>query len=133
MGKVVPRESSRAPRCEASHPPEAHEDLGCGNRGSLAAGPLSSGCRPESSTAFTKGSWHGVSRMLHRKSGSASRRYLLTRRSVGGSGQEISPISTSAFSPLAHYGKAMVAVMVQGWLLGLLAHSRKNLRPGMLA
>jgi uncharacterized protein len=36
---------------------------------------------------------------------------------------------------LAHgfYGKAMLAVMLQGWLLGLLARWRKNLRPGMLA
>src|SRR6266850_5147827 len=36
---------------------------------------------------------------------------------------------------LAHgyYHEVMVAVMVQGWLLGLLAHWRKNLRPGMLA
>ena len=36
---------------------------------------------------------------------------------------------------LAHgfYGKAMLAIMVQGWLLGLVAYWRKNLRPGMLA
>jgi len=36
---------------------------------------------------------------------------------------------------LAHgyYGKIMVVVMVQGCLLGLLAHWRKSLRPGMLA
>jgi len=36
---------------------------------------------------------------------------------------------------LAHgfYGKAMLAVMVQGWLLGLLVHWRKSLLPGMLA
>jgi membrane protease YdiL (CAAX protease family) len=36
---------------------------------------------------------------------------------------------------LAHgfYGKAMLAVMLQGWLLGLLAYWRKSLRPGMLA
>jgi len=36
---------------------------------------------------------------------------------------------------LAHgfYGKAMLAVMLQGALLGLLAHWRKSLRPGMLA
>ena len=36
---------------------------------------------------------------------------------------------------LAHgfYGKAMVAVMVQGSLLGVLAYWRKTLRPGMLA
>jgi uncharacterized protein len=36
---------------------------------------------------------------------------------------------------LAHglYGKAMIAVMMQGWLLGLLAYWRKSLRPGMLA
>ena len=31
------------------------------------------------------------------------------------------------------YGKAMVAVMVEGCLLGLLAYWRKSLRPGMLA
>jgi membrane protease YdiL (CAAX protease family) len=36
---------------------------------------------------------------------------------------------------LAHgfYGKAMLAIMLQGWLLGLLAQWRKSLRPGMLA
>ena len=36
---------------------------------------------------------------------------------------------------LAHgfYGKAMLAVAVQGWLLGLLVYWRKSLRPGMLA
>ena len=36
---------------------------------------------------------------------------------------------------LAHgyYHKMMVVVMVQGWLLGLLAYWRKSLRPGMLA
>jgi uncharacterized protein len=36
---------------------------------------------------------------------------------------------------LAHgyYHKLMVVVMVQGWLLGLLASWRKSLRPGMLA
>lgn len=36
---------------------------------------------------------------------------------------------------LAHgyYHKMMVVVMVQGWLLGLLASWRKSLRPGMLA
>ncbi len=36
---------------------------------------------------------------------------------------------------LAHgyYQKVMVVIMVQGWLLGLLAYWRKSLRPGMLA
>jgi len=36
---------------------------------------------------------------------------------------------------LAHgyYEKVMVLIMVQGWLLGLLAYWRKSLRPGMLA
>jgi membrane protease YdiL (CAAX protease family) len=36
---------------------------------------------------------------------------------------------------LAHgyYRQIMVVVMVQGWLLGLLAYWRKSLRPGMLA
>jgi uncharacterized protein len=36
---------------------------------------------------------------------------------------------------LAHgyYGRVMVVVMVQGWLLGLLAWWRKTLRPGVLA
>jgi membrane protease YdiL (CAAX protease family) len=36
---------------------------------------------------------------------------------------------------LAHgyYQKVMVLIMVQGWLLGLLAYWRKSLRPGMLA
>jgi uncharacterized protein len=31
------------------------------------------------------------------------------------------------------YGKAMFAIMVHGWLLGMLAHWRKSLLPGMLA
>ena len=36
---------------------------------------------------------------------------------------------------LAHgyYEKVMAVIMVQGWLLGLLAYWRKSLRPGMLA
>ena len=36
---------------------------------------------------------------------------------------------------LAHgyYRKLMLVVMIQGWLLGLLAYWRKSLRPGMLA
>jgi membrane protease YdiL (CAAX protease family) len=36
---------------------------------------------------------------------------------------------------LAHgyYHKIMIVVMVQGWLLGVLAYWRKSLRPGMLA
>ena len=36
---------------------------------------------------------------------------------------------------LAHgyYHRILVVVMIQGWLLGLLAHWRKSLRPGMLA
>jgi uncharacterized protein len=36
---------------------------------------------------------------------------------------------------LAHgyYHKILVVVMIQGWLLGLLAYWRKSLRPGMLA
>ncbi|MGC2108329.1 MAG: type II CAAX endopeptidase family protein [Candidatus Korobacteraceae bacterium] len=36
---------------------------------------------------------------------------------------------------LAHgyYGKLMLAIMVHGWLLGLLAKRRKSLRPGILA
>jgi hypothetical protein len=36
---------------------------------------------------------------------------------------------------LAHgfYGIAMIAIMVHGWLLGLLAYWRKSLRPGILA
>ena len=36
---------------------------------------------------------------------------------------------------LAHgyYQKVMVVIVVQGWLLGLLAYWRKSLRPGMLA
>ena len=32
-----------------------------------------------------------------------------------------------------YYGRAMLAIMVHGWLLGLLAWWRKSLRPGMLA
>lgn len=32
-----------------------------------------------------------------------------------------------------NYGKVMLAIMVEGWLLGLLAYWRKSLLPGMLA
>jgi len=32
-----------------------------------------------------------------------------------------------------YYGKAMLAIMVHGWLLGVLAWWRKSLRPGMLS
>jgi membrane protease YdiL (CAAX protease family) len=32
-----------------------------------------------------------------------------------------------------YYGKTLVAVATYGWLLGLLAHWRKSLRPGMIA
>jgi len=32
-----------------------------------------------------------------------------------------------------YYGKAMLGIMIHGWLLGLLAWWRKSLRPGMLA
>jgi len=35
--------------------------------------------------------------------------------------------------PRLNYHKILVVVMIQGWLLGLLAHWRKSLRPGMLA
>src|ERR1700685_304119 len=32
-----------------------------------------------------------------------------------------------------HYGRVMLVIMLQGWLLGLLATWRKSLRPGILA
>jgi len=32
-----------------------------------------------------------------------------------------------------YYGKVMVAITIQGWLLGLFAYWRRSLRPGMLA
>jgi len=44
-------------------------------------------------------------------------------------------IAQGALFGLAHgyYGRAMLAIMVQGCLLGLLAHWRESLRPGLLA
>jgi len=44
-------------------------------------------------------------------------------------------IAQGALFGLAHgyYGRVMLAIMVHGWLVGLLAHWRQTLRPGILA
>jgi membrane protease YdiL (CAAX protease family) len=63
-------------------------------------------------------------------------RGYLTQQFVGWSDScAIAVILQGVVFGLAHgfYGKAMLAVMLQGWLLGLLAYWRKSLRPGMLA
>jgi CAAX protease family protein len=63
------------------------------------------------------------------------RGYLTQQFSAWTGSYSIAVILQGIFFGLAHgfYGKAMLAVMVQGWLLGLLAYWRKSLRPGMLA
>jgi membrane protease YdiL (CAAX protease family) len=44
-------------------------------------------------------------------------------------------LAQGALFGLAHgyYGRVMLAIMVHGWLLGLLAHWRQTLRPGILS
>jgi len=63
------------------------------------------------------------------------RGYLTKQLSAWTNSSAIAVILQGTVFGLAHgfYGKAMLAVMVQGWLLGLLAHWRKSLRVGMLA
>lgn len=63
-------------------------------------------------------------------------RGYLTEQFTAWTGNRMAGVVIQAmFFGLAHgfYGKAMLAIMVQGWLLGMLAHWRKSLRPGMLA
>jgi hypothetical protein len=63
-------------------------------------------------------------------------RGYLTRQFSAWSGSPVfAVILQGVVFGLAHgfYGKAMVVVMVEGCLLGLLAYWRKSLRPGMLA
>ena len=63
------------------------------------------------------------------------RGYLTQQFSAWTGSRAIAVILQGIVFGLAHgfYGKAMLAVMLQGWLLGLLAYWRKSLRPGMLA
>jgi membrane protease YdiL (CAAX protease family) len=63
------------------------------------------------------------------------RGYLTQQFSAWTGSRAIAVILQGIVFGLAHgfYGKAMLAVMLQGWLLGLLVYWRKNLRPGMLA
>ena len=63
------------------------------------------------------------------------RGYLTQQFSAWTGSYSIALILQGIVFGLAHgfYGKAMLAVMVQGWLLGLLVYWRKSLRPGMLA
>lgn len=63
------------------------------------------------------------------------RGYLTQQFSAWTGSYSIAVILQGIVFGLAHgfYGKAMLAVMVQGWLLGLLFYWRKSLRPGMLA
>ncbi|MGO9302779.1 MAG: lysostaphin resistance A-like protein [Candidatus Korobacteraceae bacterium] len=63
-------------------------------------------------------------------------RGYLTRQFSGWTGSRAFGIVLQGVAfGLAHgyYGIAMLAIMVHGWLLGLLAYWRKSLRPGMLA
>lgn len=63
------------------------------------------------------------------------RGYLMRQFSAWTGSRALGLILQGIVFGLAHgyYGKAMMAIMVQGWLLGLLAYWRKSLRPGMLA
>jgi CAAX protease family protein len=63
------------------------------------------------------------------------RGYLAHQFSAWTGSRAVAVILQAVVFGLAHgfYGKAMLAVMLQGWLLGLLASWRKSLRPGMLA
>ena len=62
-------------------------------------------------------------------------RGYLTRQFGAWTGRAFGLVLQGVAFGLAHgyYGKAMLAIMVHGWLLGLLAYWRKSLRPGMLA
>jgi CAAX protease family protein len=63
------------------------------------------------------------------------RGYLSRQFSAWSRSPVLAIILQGAVFGLAHgyYEKVMVFIMVQGWLLGLLAYWRKSLRPGMLA
>lgn len=63
------------------------------------------------------------------------RGYLTEQFSAWNGSRAIAVLLQGVVFGLAHgfYGKAMLAIMLQGWLLGLLACWRKTLRPGMLA
>jgi len=63
------------------------------------------------------------------------RGYLTQQFSAWTGSRALAVVLQGVFFGLAHgyYHWVMVAPMVQGWLLGLLAYWRKSLRPGMLA
>lgn len=63
------------------------------------------------------------------------RGYLTQQLSAWTGSYKIALILQAIVFGLAHgfYGRVMLAIMLQGWLLGLLARWRKSLRPGMLA
>jgi membrane protease YdiL (CAAX protease family) len=63
------------------------------------------------------------------------RGYLTRQISAWTGSRAVAVVLQGVAFGLAHgyYQKVMVIVMVQGWLLGLLASWRKSLRPGMLA
>jgi hypothetical protein len=63
-------------------------------------------------------------------------RGYLTRQFYAWTGSHVfAVLLQGAVFGLAHgyYEKVMLLIMIQGWLLGLLAYWRKSLRPGMLA
>ena len=63
------------------------------------------------------------------------RGYLARQFSAWTGSRVFAIVLQGAVFGLAHgyCGKVMAVIMVQGWLLGLLAYWRKSLRPGMLA
>ena len=63
------------------------------------------------------------------------RGYLIRQFSVWTGNRVVALVIQGVAFGLAHgyYQRAMVVVMVQGWLLGLLATWRQSLRPGILA
>jgi membrane protease YdiL (CAAX protease family) len=63
------------------------------------------------------------------------RGYLMRQFRAWSGSWVVGMIAQGAAFGLAHgyYLKAMIAVATYGWLLGLLAHWRKSLRPGIIA
>jgi uncharacterized protein len=63
------------------------------------------------------------------------RGYLIRQFSAWTGSRVLAIVLQGVVFVLAHgyYQKVMIVIMVQGWLLGLLAYWPKSLRPGMLA
>jgi uncharacterized protein len=86
-------------------------------------------------TAFELVVWLGLSATAGFCEELTFRGYLTRQFSAWTGSRVFAIVLQGVVFGLAHgyYGKVMVVIVVQGWLLGLLAHWRKSLRPGMLA